>query len=69
MHSAFISGPTPLYGKDIFIPDLRAGFAYVIAALTAEGTSTLQNIHYLRRGYGDLLKPLQSLGADISYLD
>jgi UDP-N-acetylglucosamine 1-carboxyvinyltransferase len=69
MHSAFISGPTPLYGKDIFIPDLRAGFAYVIAALTAEGTSTLQNIHYLRRGYGDLLIPLQSLGADISYLD
>ncbi|MFZ4772382.1 MAG: UDP-N-acetylglucosamine 1-carboxyvinyltransferase [Chlamydiia bacterium] len=65
-HHAMISGPTPLVGKEIQIPDLRAGFAYVIAALTAEGSSTLENIHYLKRGYGDLISPLKKIGALIN---
>jgi UDP-N-acetylglucosamine 1-carboxyvinyltransferase len=64
-HTAYINGRSPLVGRDIFIPDLRAGFAYVIAALMAEGPSTLFNIHFLERGYGNLLEPLQTLGADI----
>jgi len=68
LHTATISGPTPLVGKSISIPDLRAGFAYVIAALTAEGTSTLENIYYLKRGYGDLLDPLQKIGAKIEFI-
>lgn len=64
-HFAKVSGAVPLVGKDILIPDLRAGFAYVIAALIAEEKSTLKNIHYLKRGYGDLLGPLRHLGAKI----
>jgi len=64
-HSAVIKGPTPLKAKKIAIPDLRAGFAYVMAALIAEGTSTISNLHYLDRGYEALDQTLASLGANI----
>lgn len=64
-HSAIIKGATPLEGKEIAVPDLRAGFAYVMAALIAKGTSKLSNLHYLDRGYEDLDKKLLQLGANI----
>lgn len=64
-HSAVIVGPTPLHGAEINIPDLRAGFSYVIAALTAEGTSTLTNTNLIRRGYENLIPKLHALGAEI----
>ena len=64
-HSAVIVGPTPLHGAEINIPDLRAGFSYVIAALTAEGTSTLTNTNLIQRGYENLIPKLHSLGAEI----
>jgi UDP-N-acetylglucosamine 1-carboxyvinyltransferase len=63
-HSAIIKGVCPLEGKTIAIPDLRAGFAYVMAALVAKGQSTITNLHYLQRGYEDLAFKLQSLGAN-----
>lgn len=64
-HSVIIKGPTPLHGKEISIPDLRAGFAYVLAALLAEEESTLYNLHYLDRGYERLTEKLLSLGAQL----
>ena len=64
-HSCVISGPTPLFGKEIEIPDLRAGFAYVLAALIAEGKSHITNLHYLDRGYEHVTTKLQNLGANI----
>lgn len=64
-HSAVIVGPTPLHGADIDIPDLRAGFSYVIAALVAEGRSTLHNTHYVERGYENLTGKLRALGAEL----
>lgn len=64
-HSIIVKGPTPLVGKEIAIPDLRAGFAYVLAALIAEGESTLLGVHYLDRGYENLSSKLQSLGAQV----
>ncbi|MBS0628825.1 MAG: UDP-N-acetylglucosamine 1-carboxyvinyltransferase [Verrucomicrobia bacterium] len=64
-HSIIIKGPTPLIAKDIIVPDLRAGFAYVLAALIAEGESTISGIHYLDRGYENLTGKLESLGAQI----
>lgn len=64
-HSAVIKGPTPLVAKDIAIPDLRAGFAYVMAAMAAEGTSHINGLHYLDRGYEKLDQKLRALGADI----
>jgi UDP-N-acetylglucosamine 1-carboxyvinyltransferase len=65
LHSASINGPTKLHGAEIDIPDLRAGFSYVIAALEADGDSTLHHFSTLYRGYEDLFGKLQSLGAQI----
>ncbi len=64
-HSAVIAGPTPLHGAEIHIPDLRAGFSYVIAALTAEGVSTLTGTELIQRGYENLNAKLAALGADL----
>lgn len=65
MHSAVITGLTKLKGADIVIPNLRAGFSYVIAALAAEGKSTLSNMQIIRRGYEDFEDKLGGLGAQI----
>ena len=66
-HSLVVRGQTPLKSKNITIPDLRAGFAYVMAALIAEGTTHLSGVHFLKRGYEKIVSKLTSLGADISY--
>ena len=63
-HSAVISGPTPLVGADIEVPDLRGGFSHLIAALTAEGRSTVSNVGIIARGYEDFITKLELLGAD-----
>lgn len=62
-HSAVIKGPTPLHAAEITIPDIRAGMAQVIAALVAEGTSTLYGVEHLLRGYDHLLEKLEDVGA------
>jgi UDP-N-acetylglucosamine 1-carboxyvinyltransferase len=64
-HSAIIKGPTPLRAIDMTVPDIRAGFAYVIAALVATGTSRIAGAERLDRGYEHLLGNLTELGADI----
>lgn len=64
-HSVIVKGPTPLCGKEISIPDLRAGFAYVLAALIAPDTSMISGIQFLERGYENLVAKLKSVGADI----
>ncbi len=65
-HSIVVKGVTPLVSRDITIPDLRAGFAYVLAALVASDTSHITGIHYLDRGYENIVAKLSSLGADIT---
>lgn len=65
-HSAKIKGGARLKGTDIHITDIRAGIAHVIAALSAQGSSKITGIEHLDRGYEDLEKRLQSIGADIS---
>lgn len=64
-HSAAISGPTPLHGADITIPDLRGGFSHLIAALAAEGKSTVHGIDMISRGYEHFLTKLGTLGAQV----
>lgn len=64
-HSAVIRGPSHLRATDVEVPDIRAGFAYVIAALVAEGVSRIAGAERLDRGYEDLAGKLSSLGADI----
>lgn len=65
-HSLVVKGPTPLMSKDITIPDLRGGFAYVMAALIAPDVSLLSGAQYLDRGYENLVEKISALGGDIS---
>ena len=64
-HRAVVSGPASLKGSDMVSPDVRAGMAMVIAALCAEGKSTIRNIYQIERGYENLAAKLKSLGAKI----
>lgn len=64
-HSLIVKGASPLVAKDIVIPDLRAGFAYVMAAVLAEGTSKISGLHFLDRGYQGLAEKLGALGVDV----
>ncbi|GGJ84865.1 UDP-N-acetylglucosamine 1-carboxyvinyltransferase [Pilimelia anulata] len=62
-HSAVIAGPSKLYAADLVIPDLRAGFSHLIAALAAEGTSRVYGVDLINRGYEDFEAKLAALGA------
>lgn len=64
-HRAVVVGPARLHGESLTSPDIRAGMALVIAALAANGVSTIQNIDQIDRGYEKLEERLQSLGAHI----
>ncbi|MCK5413684.1 MAG: UDP-N-acetylglucosamine 1-carboxyvinyltransferase [Candidatus Pacebacteria bacterium] len=68
-HRALITGPTPLYGQDITSFDLRAGATLIIAALLAEGKSTIDKIEQVDRGYENIEERLQKLGADIQRVE
>ena len=64
-HRAVVSGPASLKGSNMVSPDVRAGMAMVIAALCADGKSTISNIYQIERGYENLAGKLKSLGARI----
>lgn len=68
-HSLIVKGPTTLCGRVISIPDLRAGFAYIMAALLAPQESLIFNLHYLDRGYEHIDRKLSNLGANIKRID
>ncbi len=62
---ATINGPTPLKGEDVVATDLRAGAALVIAGLTAEGTTIIEEVEHILRGYEGIIEKLTNVGADI----
>ena len=64
-HRAVVTGPSQLYGERLESPDIRAGMAMLIAALCAEGTSTIGNIGQIDRGYESIDERLRALGASI----
>ncbi len=64
-HRAVVSGPAPLTGSQLTSPDVRAGMAMVIAALSAQGESVIHNVYQIERGYEHLTRRLHTLGADI----
>jgi UDP-N-acetylglucosamine 1-carboxyvinyltransferase len=64
LHSAVIAGPSKLHGADLVIPDLRGGFSHLIAALAAEGTSTVYGVNLINRGYEEFDVKLAALGAN-----
>ena len=68
-NSAIIDGVTRYTGASITAPDLRAGAALVIAALAAEGVSTVDDILYIERGYENFPEKLRGIGAQIEKVD
>ncbi|HUW69671.1 MAG TPA: UDP-N-acetylglucosamine 1-carboxyvinyltransferase [bacterium] len=68
-HRAVVSGPARLRGDSLTSPDVRAGMALVIAALCAEGTSTIKNVYQIERGYERIADRLRALGAQIERVD
>ena len=67
--TATVEGVEKLYGAPLCASDLRAGAALVIAALAAEGESTISQIHFIDRGYEFLEQKLRALGADIMRIE
>jgi UDP-N-acetylglucosamine 1-carboxyvinyltransferase len=65
-HRAVVTGPSRLGGSELVSPDVRAGMAMLIAAMCAQGKSTIQNVYQIERGYENLTQRLQSLGARIT---
>lgn len=68
-HRVVINGPTPLRGKSLTGPDLRAGITLIIAAMVAEGQTEIDNIYQIDRGYEKIDERLRALGADIERID
>ncbi|WP_026526824.1 UDP-N-acetylglucosamine 1-carboxyvinyltransferase [Butyrivibrio sp. VCD2006] len=67
--TAIIEGVDQYTGAEVAAPDLRAGAALVIAGLTAEGFTTVEDIRYIERGYEDFDAKLRELGAQIEKVD
>ncbi|MBD9115051.1 UDP-N-acetylglucosamine 1-carboxyvinyltransferase [bacterium] len=66
---AIIIGKTPLVGKKVKATDLRAGASMLVAGLIATGTTEIQNIEHLLRGYERIVEKLESVGVNIKLID
>jgi len=64
-YRCLVQGPNQLYSENLESPDIRAGMSMLLAALAAKGKSTVRNISQIERGYQDVDKKLQALGAKI----
>lgn len=64
-HRCIVQGPTDLFGEKMESPDIRAGMALVLAALSAQGTSIIRNVGQIDRGYEKVDQKLAKLGAKI----
>ncbi len=64
-HRCIVQGPTDLYGENLESPDIRAGMALVLAALSANGKSIIRNVRQIDRGYENVDIKLRNLGANI----
>jgi UDP-N-acetylglucosamine 1-carboxyvinyltransferase len=65
-HRCIVQGPTQLSGERMESPDIRAGMALLIAALSAQGKSVIRNVSQIDRGYQQVDLKLKNLGADIT---
>ena len=68
-HRVVVTGPSRLYGQRMSSPDIRAGMAMVIAALCAEGTSTIGDAYQIDKGYERIDERLRTLGAHIERVE
>ena len=67
--TAVVTGKQKLSGATVSASDLRAGAALVIAGLAADGITTVENVHFIERGYENIIEKLTALGAKIHRLD
>jgi UDP-N-acetylglucosamine 1-carboxyvinyltransferase len=65
-HRVVVTGKTRLTGRTLASPDLRAGMAYVVAGLCADGETIVENVRHIDRGYPHIEEVLTALGADIT---
>jgi len=65
-HRAIVAGPSKLHGAAMSSPDIRAGMSMLLAAVCAEGTSTINNADQIERGYERIDERLNALGAKIT---
>ena len=63
--SAEVTGGRKLHGERVFAKELRGGAALVLAGLCAEHKTVVENCHFIRRGYEDIVRDFRELGADI----
>jgi UDP-N-acetylglucosamine 1-carboxyvinyltransferase len=68
-NTAIIDGVEGFTGAHLVVPDLRAGAALVLAALAAEGTTVIDNVRLIERGYEDFDRKIRDLGGDIVKTD
>jgi UDP-N-acetylglucosamine 1-carboxyvinyltransferase len=68
-HRALVAGPSPLHGATLESPDIRAGMAMLLAALCAEGTSTINNVGQIERGYERIDERVRALGARVTRVE
>jgi UDP-N-acetylglucosamine 1-carboxyvinyltransferase len=68
-HRVVVTGPTQLYGQRMSSPDIRAGMAMVIAALCADGVSTIGDAYQIDKGYERIDERLRALGAHIERVE
>ena len=66
---ATIKGKTQLIGKEVVATDLRAGAALVIAGLISQGTTTIDKVEHILRGYEGIIEKLTNVGADIKIVE
>lgn len=64
-HIAIVEGVSKLVGAEVQATDLRAGAAMILAALAAEGTTVITNVHYIDRGYERMVENFRDMGAKI----
>ncbi len=67
--TAIVTGREKLHGVDVSARDLRAGAALIIAGLAAEGTTRVRNIHFVERGYENIIEKMTALGAKITRVE
>ena len=65
----YIEGPAKLIGKEVTATDLRAGACLVLAGLKADGTTTIENVEFILRGYENIVEKLTNVGAKIELIE
>lgn len=67
--TAIVTGVETLKGAEVAAHDLRAGAALIIAGLAAQGTTIVRNVHFVERGYENIVEKLTAIGGHITRIE